>query len=274
MKRVMTMEDPGLETRFDSEKKLWIIDYDDTLAPNLHDYSDSIMGFVQYCRDAFGVKAPNIPLIVKEEDRIDNEQINMIDPTTGKPFKYTARRFPTALVRTFEYIAEGVEIEGKPFVVTDKHREDVWKIAEFAFDGERYKRQGLLSGAEEALDFLLSTGDELKLVSKGEPWVQQRKFEATNMQRWFGDNIHVVPSKNKEVLLEHAKGYDVRNVWHIGNSIPSDVIPAVEAGVGIVYVKLETWSHEMTHNGLPTYNRLVSIPSLKQFKEIYPLLPR
>jgi putative hydrolase of the HAD superfamily len=263
-----------VNTSTNPDKRLWIFDYDDTLAPNLHDYSESILRFIQYCIAEFKHKAPDIPTIVSTEDKIDRENVLKIDPQTGKPYNFTARRFPTSMVQTFEYLAEGVYIDEKPFVVTDKHREEVWKIAELAFDESRYKNQGLLPGVKKTLDFLVTTGDDMKLVSKGEEWVQQRKFAATDMKRWFGNNIYVVPAKNKEVLIQHSEGYDLRKVWHVGNSIKSDVIPAIEADIGMVLVPLETWSHEKKHDGKPTYSRLVELPTLEAFQFFYKLLPK
>jgi len=252
-----------------AERKLWLFDYDDTLAPNLHDYSESIMRFVKYCIDTFGYKSPDIPRIVNIEDKIDSENVEKIDTHTGRPFKFTARRFPTSLVQAFEYIAEGVVIEGKPFVVNDRHRQEVWDIGNYAFDEERYHKQGLFPGAANLLDFLKATGDELKLVPKGEPWVQERKFRATNMRTWFGDNIEVVPYKDKDIVLKLSQGYDLKNVWHVGNSIRSDVIPAVNAGVGIIYVPLETWTHEKQHSGKPEYERLHEVDKLTDIITLY-----
>jgi putative hydrolase of the HAD superfamily len=257
---------------FNKEKKLFIIDYDDTLAPNLHDYSESILKFVNYCINTFEHRAPDIPTIINTYDKIDKKNVTAIDPKTNFPFNFTARRFPTSLIDSFEYLAKSILINGLPFAVSDKHRDDLWNIGNFAFNYERYEKQGFLPGVESALDFLVSKGDDLKLVSKGDPWVQERKFSATNMKKWFGDNLNIVPIKTPDVLLELSKSYDLSNVYHIGNSMKSDVIPAINAGIGMIYVPLETWSYEKDHESIPVYNKLITINSLEEIKNIYPNL--
>ena len=64
-------------------------------------------------------------------------------------------------------------------------------------------------------------------------------------------------------------------LWHLmSNIIKSDVIPAVEAGIGIILVPLEAWSHEKKHNSKPeNYGRLIEISTLDKLVSLYTQLP-
>ncbi len=53
--------------------------------------------------------------------------------------------------------------------------------------------------------------------------------------------------KNREAYLDLARvrGFDAARTWMIGNSPKSDINPALEAGLGAVYVPHErTWTLE------------------------------
>ena len=98
-----------------------------------------------------------------------------------------------------------------------------YQLGMLAFDESLWRKTGLVKGAGQTLDFLVEQNDELILLTKGDTRVQKKKIEVTGIKNWFGENIHIVPEKNEEVLSKYVNGRDKAKVWHVGNSIKSDV---------------------------------------------------
>ncbi len=104
----------------------------------------------------------------------------------------------------------------------------------------------LLEGVEETL-MRLSGRFRLHLLTKGDPAVQEDKLTRSGLGRFF-DAVHVVPEKDADVFRDLIARYDLHpgRTWMVGNSPRSDVNPAVEAGIGAVYVPHpNTWTLEV-----------------------------
>ncbi|WP_347590155.1 HAD family hydrolase [Acrocarpospora sp. B8E8] len=83
----------------------------------------------------------------------------------------------------------------------------------------------------------------LFLLTKGDPAEQQRKLDASQLARHFG-NIHIVPEKGVEVYQWLAREHSLAlpSTWMIGNSPKSDIGPARQAGMNAVFIPHEhTW---------------------------------
>jgi len=105
----------------------------------------------------------------------------------------------------------------------------------------------LREAVRETLEALRSSS-QMVLVTKGLPEVQQPKITASGLEPLF-DDVHIVPEKHPETYRDvlSAIGSDPERTWMIGNSPGSDINPAIEAGIGAIYVPHEsTWSAEMT----------------------------
>jgi putative hydrolase of the HAD superfamily len=103
----------------------------------------------------------------------------------------------------------------------------------------------LLDGVAEALPQL---GDRcrLLLLTKGDCEVQQSKLARSGLAPFF-EGVHVVAEKDAGVLRQLVADYGLRpeQVWMVGNSPRSDINPALEAGLGAVYIpRPHTWEVE------------------------------
>ena len=97
----------------------------------------------------------------------------------------------------------------------------------------------------ETLPFLAEK-HELTLFTKGDHKEQSRKIDLSGLRPYF---VHcaIVKEKNKAayVNLAGVRGFDSERTWMIGNSPKSDMNPALEAGLGAVWVPHErTWTLE------------------------------
>ena len=237
----------------------FIFDLDDTLMNNQHDYTYPQLDFVKFVVNRIGNKAPDAQTIINLQV---NEDLELLKSWKKQGKAFSKERFPTSFRNAYEKICSPLGIKDK------KGKEKAYEIGKKAFDGNRWRKQGLVSGAEDVLDFLNKEYDELILLTKGDKEIQKRKINSNNLEDKFDKTI-IVPFKDKETLEEVISDRDRSFVWHVGNSIKSDVFPAYEAGIGMIYIPCETWAWEKKHHGLPDYQRLIKIENIKDIKNIY-----
>jgi putative hydrolase of the HAD superfamily len=104
----------------------------------------------------------------------------------------------------------------------------------------------------------LSGRHRVVLLTKGEGDDQMGKVARSGLRRYL-HQVDVVPEKDvpayRDVLRRH--GADPARSWMIGNSPKSDILPALGAGLGAVFIPhAATWTLELTDlppAGTPRY---------------------
>ncbi len=98
------------------------------------------------------------------------------------------------------------------------------------------------------------------MLTKGDEDEQQRKIDISGLAGHFR-SIVIVREKTPDVYaaLVEAEGLDPRRTWMIGNSVKSDIAPALAVGLGAVFIpNVNTWALE--HDVLPDgAERLVQV---------------
>lgn len=89
----------------------------------------------------------------------------------------------------------------------------------------------LIDGAEEVLANL-SKSHRLVLITKGDLFDQERKVAQSGLSDYF-ETVEIVSEKTPDV---YARIFDGTKAMMVGNSVKSDVIPAIEAGAFGVHV--------------------------------------
>ena len=111
-------------------------------------------------------------------------------------------------------------------------------IAELIACGQKMLREPieLLNGVEETVR-TLSADFTLLLITKGDLLDQERKLAQSGLGELF-DGIEIVSEKTSEVYLGifTGRGIESRHALMAGNSLKSDVIPAISAGGWGVHV--------------------------------------
>jgi len=109
-------------------------------------------------------------------------------------------------------------------------------------------------GVPEALEKLAQT-HKLYLVTVGDASVQQPRIDALPFQKFF-ENTFIVSAKNVEAyktVLAYT-GVDAKNATMIGDSLASDIVPALECGMAAIYVPAQNWhGREMAGQSLPDH---------------------
>lgn len=144
-------------------------------------------------------------------------------------------RFPTSCVQAIEALAErhGHRVE-------ETLRLSVWEAAAEVFRAPA----PLAPHAERALD-QLAPSYHLALLTKGDVTVQRKRIADSGLAALF-EEIVIVDNKDVAAFRSLVERFRVapHKAWSIGNSLRSDVLPAIEAGLNAVLVDAHVWEYE------------------------------
>ncbi|MEO8025637.1 MAG: HAD hydrolase-like protein [Bryobacteraceae bacterium] len=200
-----------------------LIDADDTLWENNIYFEEAFDEFVEFLAHSS---------LTPEEIR---EVLNEMETANAKIHGYGSMNFGRNLQQCYQHLAER-------HIAAD----DLARVMGFA---ERILSQPLelIDGVENTLATLAGR-HELTLFTKGNPDEQRLKIDRSGLGSYFS---HAAIVKEKDVatyrgiIAEHA--IVPEDGWMIGNSPKSDINPALEAGLGAVYVPhARTWVLERT----------------------------
>lgn len=182
-------------------------------------------------------------------------------------------RLVAAVVRNLSFYGFGMKGFALSMVetaleVTD-HRVPGHVIAEILAAGRE-----LLSYPIQTLPYVdqalstLSDSHRLILITKGDTFDQERKLAASGLAEYFSA-IEIVSDKTPEVyariFARHTEGAE--HTVMVGNSLRSDILPALAAGSYAVYVPHDlTWSHEHADEPAdhPRYARIEHVGTLAE----------
>lgn len=152
---------------------------------------------------------------------------------------FKSDHFPQSFVDTYLYFSD---MFGRPSAPVEVDM--LWKLGRsvYEFDVEPYPFM------EETLFELASQGHDLHLYTGGELLIQQRKISQMQLERYFGTRIYVRSMKNSEAMagiLSEGK-FDLGKTWMIGNSLRTDVIPALTNGINAIHMKTDNeWAYNI-----------------------------
>jgi len=124
-----------------------------------------------------------------------------------------------------------------------------------------------LPGVDEALA-RLAKNHRLILITKGDLLDQERKLAASGLGELFSA-VEIVSEKDRgtyeRVFARHGTGAE--EALMAGNSMKSDVLPAVQAGAWGVHIPYHvTWAHELAE-APEGHSRYVSLASISELPE-------
>lgn len=186
------------------------------------------------------------------------EKHTEIDIAGVQHLGFQSEHFPQSFVDTYRYFRSLTGRAGSPL-----EEENLWKLGLSVYEQEVEPYPMM----EETLDVLQQKGHELHLYTGGDAVIQRRKIEQLKLERYFQDRIYVRQVKNtpamEEILTEG--GFDRDHTWMIGNSLRTDVLPALECGIHSIYLKHEReWAYNLIPIDAEPTGAFVTLTSLAQ----------
>ena len=201
------------------------------------------------------------------EHRIDSACIKQkqlqLDTNKVSQFGFSSAHFPESLVETYDYFCERCNR-----TAYTQERRAVYRLGMNVYEHnvEPYPAMN------EVLDALREAGHVLYLYTGGEAIIQQRKINALKLSTYFENRIFIRQHKNAEALEQilHSSAFDRNVTWMIGNSIRTDIMPAVRAGIHSIYIKHPNeWSFNVTDLEINTDVRMHTITCLDEIIDLF-----
>ncbi|REK77096.1 HAD hydrolase-like protein [Paenibacillus paeoniae] len=198
----------------------------------------------------YGIVTPNAV-----RDKQMDRDIALIGDTGFK-----SEHFPQSFLDTYAYFSDAT---GRKRSVVEE--DFLWKLGISVYDHETEPYPNM----EHTLDELASAGHELHLYTGGELLIQQRKIQRMGLERYFSSRIYIRQLKNNDALEQILKQgiFDREHTWMIGNSIRTDVVPALTAGIHAIHVRTpEEWHYNVVQIDVQprgaffTLDKLIDVP--------------
>ncbi|HEV2573736.1 HAD family hydrolase [Methylocella sp. CPCC 101449] len=186
------------------------------------------------------------------EAHVAREKLNACEARNLKLYGYGAKGFTLSMIETALELG-GNDLPAK--VVTDILEAGRALLAHPV---------ELFDGIEETLDQLARRG-RLVLVTKGDLLHQEAKLAASGLGDRFS-GIEIVSDKTAETFRRLFARYDVRpqRVVMAGDSMRSDILPALEAGAWAAFIpQALVWHHERA-DGPGVHQRFRQLTSLAE----------
>lgn len=222
----------------------WIaFDADDTLWKNEEYYLDGRAQFFE---------------ILKKYD-LGPEQINQFDRFEVENIPYFGYGVMSFILSMIELIIDLTEEK--------VHPGDIQEIVQL---GKRMLTHEMVvfQGVEELLK-TLAADYPLMLITKGDLFHQQRKFQESGLGGYF-KVLEVVSEKDPGVYAEilHRHSIQPDRFLMIGNSLRSDVLPVLELGGWALHLADHpTWSHEDDNLQEYAHKRYLEAEGIPQVRE-------
>jgi putative hydrolase of the HAD superfamily len=128
------------------------------------------------------------------------------------------------------------------------------------------KSPTLLKDVKKVLS-LLSHSYQLILYTLGDVATQQRIIKALKLELFFADRIYIVSEKTSVQLEKVLQSRHVSptDVLMVGNSMKSDINPALELGIKCVWVNQHSWAYD---NGSPLPGEVIEISHFRELLRV------
>jgi putative hydrolase of the HAD superfamily len=227
-----------------------IFDLDDTLV-HCNKYFDLILGqYFEMMTEWFKDFGPTT-------QEIRNKQVE-IDVETVSSSGLASDNFPKSLIATYRFFSDKF---GR--LAAESEEDQLMVLGLSVYDQEIEAYPGMV----ETLDALKQDGHELYLYTGGDDRIQKRKIDQMKLDVYFDDRIFIRKHKNVEALEDilTSNKFDRKRTWMIGNSLRTDVLPAVTAGVNTIYLKQQNeWLYNLIELQREMQQSVITITSIHE----------
>jgi putative hydrolase of the HAD superfamily len=232
---------------------LVLVDFDDTLVETAPRFSSA--------RSRFFELLTGLGFPPAEVERVHHEEV---DPVMRERHGYGPQRLGHAFQETYRTLCQRGNRTADPAIL-----DLCGRLGE-----EVAGTPPAIAGALDALTRLVTVLPTVIYTQAGDPAYQLGCLREAGVLGAVGEQrVRVVPVKTAATLRETLAAFGVSDparAWMIGNSVRSDINPALEVGARAVLVEMDDpWHHDVVeplHNGFPR------VPSFAAAVDL--LLPR
>ncbi|MBU7595707.1 hypothetical protein [Metabacillus halosaccharovorans] len=232
-----------------------LIDLDDTLIHCNKYFKETIDSFTDYIINWFGLS-----LVEKSKIKEKQYEFDMIEI---KKCGLTHHGFIQSLINTYKFFSS--ESGRKHYQLEEKV---IYDLGMSLFKNKHYELyQNILPTLIK-----LSKFHNLYIYTAGNTDVQLNKIESNNLTEIFPQkNIIIVLQKNVEILSKILIEREIskNNTWIIGNSLKSDILPALEVGINAIHIPAEV---EWEYNKVTMETTPSNLYFASNFAEIHNIL--
>lgn len=202
---------------------LLILDGDDTLweMQSIYDEAKDL-----FKRRMVEIGLPTIGVI---------ELLDSIDAKNVQALGFTRHRFPKSLVQTYRILCQESGRSIDP-IVEDEVREIGMQV---------FGKLPTLHPETKQVLRSLRRQFRLVLLTKGDLRIQEEKIRKLGLEALF-DKIYIVPDKTQDEYRRVLQDFQVEpdNVFVVGDSLRSDIAPAVGLGIRSFWIPRRSWNYE------------------------------
>jgi putative hydrolase of the HAD superfamily len=163
-------------------------------------------------------------------------KLDELDHANVSRLGYSRRRFPISIRDTYIQLCVERNVPFQRRVADAAYRigQDVFRESPVVF-----------RLVVRVLKQLKKRGVKCILVTKGDRHVQNARIRHSGLRPYF-ERIYILPDKRRQdflSILSRERAHP-RSSWSIGNSLRSDIAPALAAGLNAIWIPRSTWIHE------------------------------
>ncbi|KIL39438.1 HAD family hydrolase [Gordoniibacillus kamchatkensis] len=171
---------------------------------------------------------------------------------------FVPERFPQSFIETYRFFTGQF---GRP--ASREEEQFLYKLGNSAYEF----RAEPFPDMDDTLRTLQGAGHRLFLYTGGDEAIQRKKVRETGLQRYFDDRIFITHHKNADFMrsLVERHGFDTSSTWMIGNSVTTDVVPALAAGLNCIHIPAHNdWHFNVGEVNVRPQGAFLTLGSLRE----------
>ncbi|MDQ0971529.1 putative hydrolase of the HAD superfamily [Neobacillus niacini] len=195
------------------------------------------------------------------EDAIKQKQLQL-DVAAISEHGLKSDRFPESFVGTYQYYCD---LAGR-----EKKKDEIQYLRELGYKVFDIPVEPI-PHMNETLQRLKEEGHELYLHTGGDEANQRRKITQLELTTFFEHRIFISEHKDTTALSDILKTIkaDPDVTWMVGNSLRTDIVPALELDIHAIYIPAENeWQYNMVEVNVDHNSVFLTVDSLQEVPEV------
>lgn len=163
------------------------------------------------------------------------QQLDLIEQRKIRDLSYSPERFPQSLVACYRLLLARTSLPER-----DRELQRIEQAGRAVFS-----RRARLAPEVRAILRRLRPHYRLALHTKGDRGTQRKRLRDSGLESLF-DYVTVVDEKSPATFADLLRlaDSDADDAWSVGNSVRSDINPALSTGMRAIWVQSPSWLHE------------------------------